>query len=97
MLACWSPSAWQIELYRVLFPGSQHPTFNARVLIIYLPERTTHTSRRRFPVRIPRPMSEADQTFDDLRAARQRPAPHEQRSRSWISEATWQLIDERVG
>ena len=62
------------------------------------PERHARYLKRRlfFRPRIPRPFTRVDTLFETLLQHRKQPSTKEQRDRSWISAATWRLIDRRA-
>ena len=51
---------------------------------------------RKVPMQIQQRPTREDHLFGDLRRAVLKPQPREQHQNAWISEETWQLIDERV-
>ena len=52
--------------------------------------------RRRLPLKPPKRPKREDSLFGDLRRAVPKPQPREQHRNVWISEETWELVDERV-
>mmetsp|Transcript_7501 Transcript_7501/g.17019 ORF Transcript_7501/g.17019 Transcript_7501/m.17019 type:complete len:226 (-) Transcript_7501:948-1625(-) len=54
--------------------------------------------RQRFPIRLPKygPRTEMEASFEELQSNCVKPPPRALKSNSWISDATWQLVDRRA-
>ena len=52
--------------------------------------------RRKIPMNLQRRPMREDKLFGDLGRAVLKPQPREQQRNAWISEETWQLVNERV-
>ena len=87
-------SRWTIKSPRYY---SDHRAVVAELRLVSKKRHRRYLHRRQyFPIRLPLPPTRLDSLFSDLKNNRLRLEPKTSRDRSWISEATWRLIDRRA-